>query len=192
MKIAVLGGGNGSFAAAGDFALGGHEVRLWRRDAKQVAAHQREGSRLFVKDVNGPHDISLALVTTDIAEAVREAELILCPAPAFAQADIAKQVASHLRDGQVVFLPPATFGSMIFARAANDAGNRASVSFAETGTLPWLTRKHDDGHQCRLWNRVDHHQQRIKERFDCAAAAHDQTERDRHRQRNTKADHHAA
>jgi len=142
VKIAVLGGGNGSFAAAGDFALGGHEVRLWRRDAKQVAAHQREGSRLFVKDVNGPHDISLALVTTDIAEAVREAELILCPAPAFAQADIAKQVASHLRDGQVVFLPPATFGSMIFARAANDAGNRASVSFAETGTLPWLTRKH--------------------------------------------------
>ena len=31
---------------------------------------------------------------------------------------------------------------MIFAKAAHDAGNRASVSFAETGTLPWLTRKH--------------------------------------------------
>ena len=26
--------------------------------------------------------------------------------------------------------------------AAHDAGNRADVSFAETGTLPWLTRKH--------------------------------------------------
>src|ERR1700685_2617935 len=31
---------------------------------------------------------------------------------------------------------------MIFARAAHDIGNRAKVSFAETGTLPWLTRKH--------------------------------------------------
>jgi opine dehydrogenase len=41
-----------------------------------------------------------------------------------------------------VFLPPATFGSMIFAMAARDAGNRASASFAETGTLPWLARKH--------------------------------------------------
>jgi opine dehydrogenase len=41
-----------------------------------------------------------------------------------------------------VFLPPATFGSMIFAKAAHDAGNRAMMSFAETGTLPWLTRKH--------------------------------------------------
>ena len=34
MRIAVLGGGNGSFAAAGDLALAGHEVRLWRRDAR--------------------------------------------------------------------------------------------------------------------------------------------------------------
>ena len=46
MKIAVLGGGNGSFAAAGDFALQGHEVRLWRRDAAQVAAHRAAGSRI--------------------------------------------------------------------------------------------------------------------------------------------------
>ncbi len=69
----------------------------------------------------------LALVTTDIAEAVRGAELILCPAPAFAQPDIARLLAPHLADGQVVFLPPATFGSMIFAKAARDAGNRAAV-----------------------------------------------------------------
>ncbi len=142
MKIAVLGGGNGSFAAAGDFALGGHEVRLWRRDADQVVAHQTAGSRILVKDVNGRHDVTLALVTTDIAKAVGGAELILCPAPAFAQTDIAKQLAPHLRNGQVVFLPPATFGSMIFAQTAHDAGNHADVSFAETGTLPWLARKH--------------------------------------------------
>ncbi|TPQ42689.1 glycerol-3-phosphate dehydrogenase [Bradyrhizobium guangdongense] len=142
MKIAVLGGGNGSFAAAGDFALAGHEVRLWRRDADQVAAHRAAGSRISVKDHTGKHDVKLALVTTDMAEAVAGTELILCPAPAFAQADIARALAPHLRDGQVVFLPPATFGSMIFAMAMRDAGNLAKASFAETGTLPWLTRKH--------------------------------------------------
>ena len=49
--------------------------------------------------------------------------------------------APHLRDGQVVFLPPGTFGSYIFARAAKDAGNRAEIATAETGTLPWLARK---------------------------------------------------
>jgi opine dehydrogenase len=142
LKIAVLGGGNGSFAAAGDFALQGHKVRLWRRDAAQVEAHRAAGSCIIVKDVNGRHDVQLALVTSDVAEAIRDAELILCPAPAFAQHDIARQVAPHLSGGQVVFLPPATFGSMIFATAAHDAGNHATVSFAETGTLPWLARKH--------------------------------------------------
>src|SRR3954470_15510291 len=142
MRIAVLGGGNGSFAAAGDFALQGHEVRLWRRDAEAVAAHRDAGSRIAVKDSKGRHEVQLAMVTADIAETVRDAELILCPAPAFAQHDIAARLAPHLRDGQVVFLPPATFGSVIFAKAARDAGNRAAVSFAETGTLPWLTRKH--------------------------------------------------
>jgi opine dehydrogenase len=142
LKIAVLGGGNGSFAASADFALQGHEVRLWRRDAAAVEQHRSAGSRIVLKDANGRHDVQLALVTTDIAEAIRDAELILCPVPAFAQHDIARLLAPHLADGQVVFLPPATFGSMIFAKATHEAGNRASVSFAETGTLPWLTRKH--------------------------------------------------
>ncbi|PWT88571.1 MAG: glycerol-3-phosphate dehydrogenase [Proteobacteria bacterium] len=142
MRIAVLGGGNGSFAAAGDFALSEHDVRLWRRDADQVAAHRDVGSRIVVKDHNGRHDVKLTMVTTDIAEAISGAELILCPAPAFAQPEIASLLAPHLRDGQVVFLPPATFGSMIFAQATREAGNRAKVSFAESGTLPWLTRKH--------------------------------------------------
>jgi opine dehydrogenase len=142
MKIAVLGGGNGSFAAAGDFALQGHDVRLWRRDTAQVEAHRAAGSRIIVRDARGRHDVQLALVTSDIAAAVSDAELILCPAPAFAQYDIARRLAPHLADGQVVFLPPATFGSMIFAEAMRDSGNHAAVSFAETGTLPWLTRKH--------------------------------------------------
>src|SRR3979409_2218608 len=104
MRIAVLGGGNGSFAAAGDFGLQGHDVRLWRRDAAAVEAHRAASSRIAVKDSLGRHDVQLALVTSDIAEAVRDAELILCPAPAFAQRDIAGLLAPHLTDGQVVFL----------------------------------------------------------------------------------------
>jgi opine dehydrogenase len=142
MRIAVLGGGNGSFAAAGDFALAGHDTRLWRRDKPAVAEHRASGSKIVVKDFAGRHEATLSLVTNDIADAVRDAELILCPAPAHAQPDIAKTLAPHLKDGQVVYLPPGTFGSMLFAKAAHDAGNRAKAAFAETGTLPWLTRKH--------------------------------------------------
>jgi opine dehydrogenase len=142
MHIAVLGGGNGSFAAAGDFTMAGHEVRLWRRDKDAVAAHRAAGGRIVVKDYQGRHEVTLALVTDDIAAAVGGAELILCPTPAMAQADIARVLSPHLADGQVVFLPPGTFGSVLLAKTAWEAGNHADVAFAETGTLPWLTRKH--------------------------------------------------
>ncbi len=142
MRIAVLGGGNGSFAAAGDFALAGHETRLWRRDRELAAAHRAAGGRILIKDFNGRHEATVALVTDDMGAAVRGAELILCPTPATAHADIARELAPHLSDGQVVFLPPGTFGSVLLAKAAHDCGNRAKIAFAETGTLPWLTRKH--------------------------------------------------
>ena len=82
------------------------------------------------------------LVTTDIGAAVAGAELILCPTPAFAQEDIARQLAPHLARRPGRLPAPGTFGSLIFAKAARDAGNRPKASFAETGTLPWLTRKH--------------------------------------------------
>ena len=142
MKIAVLGGGNGCFAAAGDLGLAGHDIRLWRRAETEAAAHREAGGTIAVKDFSGRRVAQLALVTADIAAAVDGAHLILCPAPAFAQPTIAQALAPHLTDGQVVFLPPGSLGSVLFARAAFDAGNHAAASFAETGTLPWLARKH--------------------------------------------------
>jgi len=66
LKIAVLGGGNGSFAAAGDFALQGHDVRLWRRGAVEVAEHRAAGSRIALKDASGRHDVQLASHTENI------------------------------------------------------------------------------------------------------------------------------
>jgi opine dehydrogenase len=141
MRIAVLGGGNGAFAAAADLTRRGHAVRLWRRDPQAVAVHRASGSRIVLKDFQGRTEVTVALVTDDIGEAVSDAELILCPVPATAQADIAAALARHLTGGQVVFLPPGTFGSYVLAKAAHDAGNAAAVAFAEAGTLPWLARK---------------------------------------------------
>lgn len=142
MRIAILGGGNGSFAAAGDFALQGHDVRLWRRDKAAVADHVARGGTIAVKDAKGTHEARLALVTDDIAKAVDGAELIFCPAPATSHDDIAAALAPCLKGDQVVFLAPGTLGTLIFAHAAKANGQATNVSFAETGTLPWLARKH--------------------------------------------------
>ncbi len=143
MKIAVLGGGHGCYAAAADLSLAGHEVRLWRRDAQALAPVIQAGS-ILLKDADGRREVPIALATADIAQAVRGARLIVIPSPAIAQPDIAAQLAPHLADGQVVFLPPGTFGSFVMARQVRAAGSRADVLWAETGTLPWLARKHGD------------------------------------------------
>jgi len=145
MEIAVLGGGNGSHAAAADLTEAGHRVRFWRRDATAVAALRRAGNGLVLKDYRGERPVEIPIVTTDIGAALAGAALVICPAPAFAQESIAAELAPHLADGQVVFLPPGTFGSYVMARKARELGNRARVAFAEAGTLPYLTRKHGPG-----------------------------------------------
>src|SRR5438128_3817080 len=138
MKIAVIGGGNGAYAAAADLSERGHEVRLWRRKAEALAA----SGTLTLKDADGERRIEIASVSPDIGSALRGAELIFMPDPAFTQLDNARRIAPHLADGQVVFFAPGTFGSYVVAEAVRQAGNRADVAYAETGTLPWLTRKH--------------------------------------------------
>ena len=136
MRIAVLGGGHGAYAAAADLAEQGHEVRLWRRDAAAFAPVLASGA-IRLKDIKGTRSVRLAAATTDIAAALKDVSLVLVPTPAHAQADIARAMAAHLEKDQVVFCPPGTFGSYAMA-----AMTRSKASFAETGTLPYLARKH--------------------------------------------------
>ena len=139
MKIAVLGGGNGAYAAAADLSERGHEVRFWRRNTAALR------DTIVLKDAEGERTIRVAAACKNLGDAVRGAELVFMPDPAFTQLDNAALLAPHLADGQVVFLAPGTFGSYVMTSAIRRAGNRAQFAFAETGTLPWLTRKHGEG-----------------------------------------------
>ena len=114
MKIAVLGGGNGSYAAAADFTKAGHEVRWWRRSFDDFSSGAKEGY-LRLLDHTGQQLLKVHLVTENIAKAVENAELIVCPTLAFAQLNIAEPLGPHLKEGQVIFLPPGTIGSVLMA-----------------------------------------------------------------------------
>jgi len=141
VKIAVLAAAM-LVCSRGRFALQGHEVRLWRRDAAAVEAHRASGSRIVVKGCQRPPRRAACAGRDRYrgSDPRRRADPV--PRPPLRSAISQGLLAPHLRDCQVVFLPPATFGSLIFAKAAHDAGNHAAVAFAETGTLPWLARKH--------------------------------------------------
>lgn len=141
MEIAVLGGGHGCYAAAADLSEQGHTVRFWRRNA-QALQSLAQNPVIHLKDSQGERDIRIAKVCANIGDAVAGAQLILIPSPAIAQLDIARALAPYLEDGQVVYLPPGTFGSYIMSEIVRAEGNHAEVTWAETGTLPWLVRKH--------------------------------------------------
>ena len=140
MKIAVLGGGNGAYAAAADLSDAGHDVRFWRRDRDALRPILESGS-IVLRDFRGVREVRIAHPAADIGEAVRGADLIVAPVPAFAQHDLAVALAPHLSDGQAIFLPPGTFGSYLMTKVLREQGCKADIAIAETGTLPWLTRK---------------------------------------------------
>ncbi|MFF7065634.1 NAD/NADP octopine/nopaline dehydrogenase family protein [Pseudomonas sp. NPDC008258] len=144
MQITVLGGGHGCYAAAVEMAERGHTTRLWRRDGAALQALQAIGS-LTVRDYRGTRQVGLGdslQLVTDLREALQGADLVIVPLPAISHSSLAAEVAPLLSTGQVVFLPPGTFGSYVFAKAMRECGNHADVAFAETGTLPYLVRKH--------------------------------------------------
>ena len=144
MEVAVLGGGHGSYAAAADAAEAGHTVRFWRRNTAAFQPTLRDQA-VTITDTQGRRTIPLALATADIADAIRGAQLICAPVPGFAQRDLANRMAPHVQEGQVIFLPPGSFGSYVMAREFRSAGVKAELVFGESGTLPWLVRKQKDG-----------------------------------------------
>lgn len=143
MEIAVLGGGNGSYAAAVDLTEQGHNVRFWRRDAakfQDVIATQK----IEVRDQHGKREVSIHLATDNLKEAIQGVKLIVIPLPAFTQLALAKELAPVLEDDQVIYLPPGTFGSYLMSKEIVKHGCTANVIFAETGTLPYLSRKYSE------------------------------------------------
>src|SRR5260221_8151304 len=137
VNVAVLGVGQGAYAAAADLSEQGHEVRLWRRDANAFAP-VLASSAITLTDERGTRPVKISSLFTAAADAVGGAELVLIPGPATAQLDITRAIARHLRPGQVVFMPPGTFGSYAMASASDFPKD---VLCAETGTLPYLARK---------------------------------------------------
>ncbi len=140
IRVTVLGGGNGAYATAADLSLAGHQVRLWRRaEAELKAVRAAGGITLIAEGRQGK--ASLAAATADLGEAVTGADVIVVPLPATTHEELARRLAPHLGERQIVLLTPGTFGAYVMAREIARAGGTLPLAFAETGTLPYLARK---------------------------------------------------
>jgi opine dehydrogenase len=138
VNVAVLGGSHGAYATAADLSLAGHRVRLWRRHAADLAP-LAGGITLKAEGRQGLAKLERA--TADLREALDGAEVVIAPLPATTHEDIGRRLAGVVTDRQIVLLTPGTLGSFVVARAIAREGGALPFALAETGTLPYLTRK---------------------------------------------------
>jgi opine dehydrogenase len=140
VNVAVLGASHGGFTTAADLALAGHTVRLWGRSAQALGPLASDPTiTLAAEGRSGA--ARLARATTDLGEALAGAEIVIAVIPATGHNELAERLAPHVNGRQIILLTPGTLGSYAIARALARAGARLPFALAETGTLPYLTRK---------------------------------------------------
>jgi opine dehydrogenase len=143
--LTILGGGNTAFACAAHLTLRGFNITLCEIPsyAETLGAIQEERT-IWLDGVAEQGTARLARVTTDLAEALSENELILLIVPAYAHKPFAEACAPHLKSGQIVVLTPGTLGTLEFARLLAGAGRpvrKSGLTLAETDTAPYVCRK---------------------------------------------------
>jgi opine dehydrogenase len=140
----------------------GFSVNLYNRTPEHVEVIRKRGGIELDSPEGGPHGFGeLALVTSNIAEAIEKVEVIMVVLPSSAHADIAKALAPHLKGGQIVVLHPGrTCGALEFVKVIRDSGCKVDVTVAEAETFIYASRS-DGPVQARIF--------RIKEAVPLAA-----------------------
>ena len=154
-KVAVLGAGSGGFMCCADLGNMGYEVALFSRDPARVKGVKAKGE-IEVLDIDSKptgHKGRVSLVTSDIREAVKGAQVILNPIPYFACEEYARLVAPHLEDGQVVIHLGKGGACLTWAKVLRELAIRRRVLLADTNTLPYGASRMGE-HQVRLENRT--------------------------------------
>jgi len=138
----VVGAGNGGKAMAAHLALKGFPVTLYNRTPEHIAAIKERGGIELESYEGGPRGFGqLALVTSDMGEALERAKVIMVVVPATGHADIAKAAAPYLRDGQIILLNPGRTGGVLeFAHVLQQRGCAADVTVTEAETLIYASR----------------------------------------------------
>ncbi|MHB0859510.1 MAG: NAD/NADP octopine/nopaline dehydrogenase family protein [Anaerolineae bacterium] len=161
-RYAVFGAGHGGKSMAAHLGLMGFETTLYNRTEANIAAIARRGGIELESYDGGPRGFArLHCITADIPTALENADIIMIVLPSTSHADIARLMAPHLQNGQIIVLNPGrTGGALEFAKVLRDVNCSAMVTVAEAGTLIYACRS-DGPAQARIF--------RIKEAIPLAA-----------------------
>ncbi len=141
-RIAIIGAGNGGCAIAGDMTLAGHECRLFEfpEYADNITPIRHTGG-LEVTGIARTGFAKLALTTTDLAEAVSGAEVVMVATQALTHERAGRELAPLLQPGQAVVLWPGSGGTLVVRRVWDELGMDTPVVLAEGVTFPYCCRR---------------------------------------------------
>ena len=140
----VIGGGNGGQALAGHLALMGFPVRLYDIVPETIDVIRGQQGIKVDGAVKGFGRIEFA--TTDLAEAIGAADIVMVVAPAVAHRIIAKNCVPLLENGQMVFIHPgATGGALEFKRILDEENCDKQVTVSEANSLLYACRSPQPG-----------------------------------------------
>lgn len=161
-RYTVIGAGHGGKAMAAHLALMGKEVTLFNRTHSHIELVCKRRGIELESYPDGPRGFGeLKNATSDMKEALEDAEVVMLVVPSSAHADLSKVMAPHLKDGQVVLLNPGrTFGAIEFDMVLRREGCKADIVLGEAETFIYASRS-DGPAQARIF--------RIKEAVPLAA-----------------------
>jgi opine dehydrogenase len=153
--VAVLGGGNGGHAVAANLSLAGFKVNFFElpRFAESFEKVLRT-KEIRIQGISIDGVAKLNLATTDIQQAIKDAEFIFVITPAFGHKAMAEVCAPFVQDGQIIVLMPGSGGSLEFVNIFRQKKVKREVFFAESCTLPYGARLKGPGHVSVLINTV--------------------------------------
>lgn len=139
LRYAVLGAGNGGLAMAGHLGYMGFPVRLYNRSDEKLVGVRWHGGVALKGEVQGFGPVETAV--SDLADAVRGADIIMVVTPSTAHAPLARQLAPCIADGQIVVLNPGrTGGALEVRRVFRDLQVRSKYLLAESQTFIYASR----------------------------------------------------
>lgn len=145
-RITVVGAGATGHAAAAFLSQRGFQVTLYDneryadvlKDVEELGGIELRGE---ARGVGRP-----AIVTTDSAQAIQEAQAIFVHVMSDRHEEVARSIAPHLRDGQHIVIVPGNLGAFVFRRVFRELGVSAQVT---------LTEKEGNFCPCRLSGRAE-------------------------------------
>lgn len=111
VKFCVIGAGNGGMAMAGYLAMIGNKVNIYNRTLEHILPLKLDPTITITGEKSGTGRLNK--VTNIMEEAIKDVDIIMVTVPAMGHYQIAREMAPHLQDGQIIVLNPGRTGGAL-------------------------------------------------------------------------------